>query len=177
MLYFGSQQTAGSQQREVSCPSTILTARFYISGTLLCSVAQGWLSPPLGLSLGNNTYSSLYVKCPQQAVMDKKRDVVDYYSSVHIVMYRGMCICLFIFVYMCLFFAPPSFCLDSFFLHKGSLIQVPMSEKGKITRGRLGSLSLKKEGERQCFLFSKHLIICTRGSGGKLHLTKVGLSC
>ncbi|XP_077796216.1 ras-specific guanine nucleotide-releasing factor 1 isoform X2 [Macaca mulatta] len=57
----------------------------------------------------------------------------------------------------------------------GSLIQVPMSEKGKITRGRLGSLSLKKEGERQCFLFSKHLIICTRGSGGKLHLTKNGV--
>uniref|UniRef100_A0A3Q3IXW7 Ras protein specific guanine nucleotide releasing factor 1 n=1 Tax=Monopterus albus TaxID=43700 RepID=A0A3Q3IXW7_MONAL len=53
--------------------------------------------------------------------------------------------------------------------------QVPMSEKGKITRGRLGSLSLKKEGERQCFLFSKHLIICTRGSGGKLHLTKNGV--
>ena len=63
------------------------------------------------------------------------------------------------------------------FPHTGSLIQVPMSEKGKITRGRLGSLSLKKEGERQCFLFSKHLIICTRGSGGKLHLTKVGLRC
>lgn len=59
-------------------------------------------------------------------------------------------------------------------LPAGSLIQVPMSEKGKITRGRLGSLSLRKEGERQCFLFSKHLIICTRGSGGKLHLTKVG---
>lgn len=52
-----------------------------------------------------------------------------------------------------------------------------MSEKGKITRGRLGSLSLKKEGERQCFLFSKHLIICTRGSGGKLHLTKVSQCC
>ncbi|EQB78840.1 ras-specific guanine nucleotide-releasing factor 1 isoform 1 [Camelus ferus] len=59
------------------------------------------------------------------------------------------------------------------FVRQGSLIQVPMSEKGKITRGRLGSLSLKKEGERQCFLFSKHLIICTRGSGGKLHLTKM----
>ena len=59
----------------------------------------------------------------------------------------------------------------------GSLIQVPMSEKGKITRGRLGSLSLKKEGERQCFLFSKHLIICTRGSGGKLHITKVWQDC
>uniref|UniRef100_A0A669C7W1 Ras protein specific guanine nucleotide releasing factor 1 n=1 Tax=Oreochromis niloticus TaxID=8128 RepID=A0A669C7W1_ORENI len=61
------------------------------------------------------------------------------------------------------------------FVRQGSLIQVPMSEKGKITRGRLGSLSLKKEGERQCFLFSKHLIICTRGSGGKLHLTKNGV--
>uniref|UniRef100_A0A8C7LW79 Ras protein specific guanine nucleotide releasing factor 1 n=1 Tax=Oncorhynchus mykiss TaxID=8022 RepID=A0A8C7LW79_ONCMY len=61
------------------------------------------------------------------------------------------------------------------FVRQGSLIQVPMSEKGKITRGRLGSLSLKKEGERQCFLFSKHVIICTRGSGGKLHLTKVGV--
>ncbi|XP_038003378.1 ras-specific guanine nucleotide-releasing factor 1 isoform X1 [Motacilla alba alba] len=61
------------------------------------------------------------------------------------------------------------------FVRQGSLIQVPMSEKGKITRGRLGSLSLRKEGERQCFLFSKHLIICTRGSGGKLHLTKNGV--
>ncbi|XP_058855092.1 ras-specific guanine nucleotide-releasing factor 1-like isoform X1 [Acipenser ruthenus] len=61
------------------------------------------------------------------------------------------------------------------FVRQGSLIQIPMSEKGKITRGRLGSLSLKKEGERQCFLFSKHLIICTRGSGGKLHLTKNGV--
>uniref|UniRef100_H3A1F4 Ras protein specific guanine nucleotide releasing factor 1 n=1 Tax=Latimeria chalumnae TaxID=7897 RepID=H3A1F4_LATCH len=61
------------------------------------------------------------------------------------------------------------------FVRQGSLIQVPMTEKGKITRGRLGSLSLKKEGERQCFLFSKHLILCTRGSGGKLHLTKNGV--
>uniref|UniRef100_A0A8C9WFM1 Ras protein specific guanine nucleotide releasing factor 1 n=1 Tax=Scleropages formosus TaxID=113540 RepID=A0A8C9WFM1_SCLFO len=61
------------------------------------------------------------------------------------------------------------------FVRQGSLIQVPMTEKGKIPRGRLGSLSLKKEGERQCFLFSKHLIICTRGSGGKLHLTKNGV--
>ncbi|KAL0977988.1 hypothetical protein UPYG_G00164360 [Umbra pygmaea] len=61
------------------------------------------------------------------------------------------------------------------FVRQGSLIQVPITEKGKITRGRLGSLSLKKEGERQSFLFSKHLIICTRGSGGKLHLTKNGV--
>lgn len=77
-------------------------------------------------------------------------------------------------IHMCIpffFYLWTLFC----FLCAGSLIQVPMSEKGKITRGRLGSLSLKKEGERQCFLFSKHLIICTRGSGGKLHLTKVSL--
>lgn len=84
--------------------------------------------------------------------------------------------------YICIFLlVSPSFVLlfahPLLFPHTGSLIQVPMSEKGKITRGRLGSLSLKKEGERQCFLFSKHLIICTRGSGGKLHLTKVGLHC
>lgn len=69
--------------------------------------------------------------------------------------------------------APDAGARDGSLPSVGSLIQVPMSEKGKITRGRLGSLSLRKEGERQCFLFSKHLIICTRGSGGKLHLTKV----
>ncbi|KAM7392302.1 hypothetical protein PAMA_007423 [Pampus argenteus] len=39
---------------------------------------------------------------------------------------------------------------------------------------RLGSLSLRKEGERQCFLFTKHFLICTRTSGGKLHLLKQG---
>ncbi|KAG9488956.1 hypothetical protein GDO78_005131 [Eleutherodactylus coqui] len=61
------------------------------------------------------------------------------------------------------------------FVRQGCLIQVPMSEKSRMTRGRLGSLSLRKEGERQCFLFSKHLLICTRSSGGKLHLTKNGV--
>lgn len=55
----------------------------------------------------------------------------------------------------------------------GSLIQVPSVEKGKLSKVRLGSLSLKKEGERQCFLFTKHFLICTRSSGGKLHLLKV----
>ncbi|XP_072258616.1 ras-specific guanine nucleotide-releasing factor 1 isoform X2 [Pyxicephalus adspersus] len=61
------------------------------------------------------------------------------------------------------------------FVRQGCLVQVPMSEKSRATRGRLGSLSLKKEGERQCFLFTKHLLICTRSSGGKLHLTKNGV--
>uniref|UniRef100_A0AAY4EA42 Uncharacterized protein n=1 Tax=Denticeps clupeoides TaxID=299321 RepID=A0AAY4EA42_9TELE len=45
--------------------------------------------------------------------------------------------------------------------------------KGK-SKVRLGSLSLRKEGERQCFLFTKHFLICTRTSGGKLHLLKQG---
>ncbi|XP_052045253.1 ras-specific guanine nucleotide-releasing factor 1 isoform X1 [Apodemus sylvaticus] len=61
------------------------------------------------------------------------------------------------------------------FVRQGSLMQVSLSEKSKGSKGRLGSLSFKKEGERQCFLFSKHLIICTRGSGGKLHLIKNGV--
>ena len=56
----------------------------------------------------------------------------------------------------------------------GSLIQLPSSsERGVLSKVRLGSLSLRKEGERQCFLFTKHLLICTRSSGGKLHLLKV----
>uniref|UniRef100_A0A8B9ERV1 Ras protein specific guanine nucleotide releasing factor 2 n=1 Tax=Anser cygnoides TaxID=8845 RepID=A0A8B9ERV1_ANSCY len=59
------------------------------------------------------------------------------------------------------------------FIRQGSLIQVPSVERGKLSKVRLGSLSLKKEGERQCFLFTKHFLICTRSSGGKLHLLKV----
>ena len=56
----------------------------------------------------------------------------------------------------------------------GSLIQLPPgSERGVLSKVRLGSLSLRKEGERQCFLFTKHFLICTRTSGGKLHLLKV----
>lgn len=58
----------------------------------------------------------------------------------------------------------------------GSLIQLPSVERGKLSKVRLGSLSLKKEGERQCFLFTKHFLVCTRSSGGKLHLLKVSVS-
>uniref|UniRef100_A0A8D2KZI9 Ras protein specific guanine nucleotide releasing factor 2 n=1 Tax=Varanus komodoensis TaxID=61221 RepID=A0A8D2KZI9_VARKO len=60
------------------------------------------------------------------------------------------------------------------FIRQGTLIQVPSVERGKLSKVRLGSLSLKKEGERQCFLFTKHFLICTRSSGGKLHLLKAG---
>ncbi|CAL8318317.1 unnamed protein product [Lota lota] len=61
------------------------------------------------------------------------------------------------------------------FVRQGSLIQLPSSsERGVLSKVRLGSLSLRKEGERQCFLFTKHFLICTRSSGGKLHLLKQG---
>ncbi|XP_042344099.1 ras-specific guanine nucleotide-releasing factor 2 isoform X4 [Plectropomus leopardus] len=60
------------------------------------------------------------------------------------------------------------------FVRQGSLIQLPSVERGKLSKVRLGSLSLKKEGERHCFLFTKHFLICTRSSGGKLHLLKQG---
>ncbi|XP_062340308.1 ras-specific guanine nucleotide-releasing factor 2-like isoform X7 [Osmerus eperlanus] len=61
------------------------------------------------------------------------------------------------------------------FVRQGSLIQLPSSsERGMLSKVRLGSLSLRKEGERQCFLFTKHFLICTRTSGGKLHLLKQG---
>ncbi|XP_029296161.1 ras-specific guanine nucleotide-releasing factor 2 isoform X2 [Cottoperca gobio] len=60
------------------------------------------------------------------------------------------------------------------FVRQGSLIQLPSVERGKLSKVRLGSLSLKKEGERQCFLFTKHFLVCTRTSGGKLHLLKQG---
>uniref|UniRef100_A0A3P9BNZ0 Ras protein specific guanine nucleotide releasing factor 2 n=1 Tax=Maylandia zebra TaxID=106582 RepID=A0A3P9BNZ0_9CICH len=61
------------------------------------------------------------------------------------------------------------------FVRQGSLIHLPSSsERGVLSKVRLGSLSLRKEGERQCFLFTKHFLICTRTSGGKLHLLKQG---
>ncbi|KAL0965731.1 hypothetical protein UPYG_G00285010 [Umbra pygmaea] len=61
------------------------------------------------------------------------------------------------------------------FVRQGSLIQLPSSsERGMLSKVRLGSLTLRKEGERQCFLFTKHFLVCTRTSGGKLHLLKQG---
>uniref|UniRef100_A0A8C4N3Q6 Ras protein specific guanine nucleotide releasing factor 1 n=1 Tax=Eptatretus burgeri TaxID=7764 RepID=A0A8C4N3Q6_EPTBU len=66
--------------------------------------------------------------------------------------------------------------LDSsqMFVRQGSLYQLPVAERGWASRSRMASLSLRREGERQCFLFTKHLLICTRSSGGKLHLIKMG---
>lgn len=61
-----------------------------------------------------------------------------------------------------------------FFVILGNLIQVIESRKGKT----FGGLSLKsadgrKEVVHQCFLFSGYLLLTTRSSSGRLHLSKV----
>ncbi|XP_041465330.1 ras-specific guanine nucleotide-releasing factor 2-like isoform X3 [Lytechinus variegatus] len=67
--------------------------------------------------------------------------------------------------------------VQQMFVRQGNLIQVT-HERSRQSRSRLGSLGGKvesrKEGVRQCFLFTKHLLITSRTSGGKLHLAKVG---
>ncbi|XP_054288606.1 ras-specific guanine nucleotide-releasing factor 2-like [Macrosteles quadrilineatus] len=63
--------------------------------------------------------------------------------------------------------------VNQVFVRQGSLIQIP-TDKCKSQRSRFGIKS-EKEALRQCFLFSNHLIIATRTSGGRLHLvTDVG---
>ncbi|GBM62080.1 Ras-specific guanine nucleotide-releasing factor 2 [Araneus ventricosus] len=50
----------------------------------------------------------------------------------------------------------------------GSVIQVLGGEKSKLQRARMA----KRETEvvRQCFLFTNHMLLCTRSTNGKLHL-------
>ncbi|KAJ8303945.1 hypothetical protein KUTeg_017528 [Tegillarca granosa] len=62
------------------------------------------------------------------------------------------------------------------FVRQGPLLQV-FHEKGKSSRGRLGSISSsfkesKKEVVRQVFLFTNHMLLTTRASNGRLHLAK-----
>ncbi|XP_071449632.1 ras-specific guanine nucleotide-releasing factor 1-like isoform X1 [Hetaerina americana] len=59
--------------------------------------------------------------------------------------------------------------VNQVFVRQGSLIQIP-SDKPKPQRSRLGNFKSEKEALRQCFLFSNHLILATRTSGGRLHL-------
>ncbi|KAK4297324.1 hypothetical protein Pmani_030249 [Petrolisthes manimaculis] len=54
---------------------------------------------------------------------------------------------------------------------KGSLIQV-LGDRPRSAKTRLGQFKSEKEAVRQCFLFSNHLIVATRTSGGKLHLVQ-----
>ncbi|KAK7793670.1 hypothetical protein R5R35_013152 [Gryllus longicercus] len=55
------------------------------------------------------------------------------------------------------------------FVRQGSLVQVP-ADKPRTSRSRLTNFKSEKEALRQCFLFSNHLILATRTSGGRLHL-------
>ena len=57
------------------------------------------------------------------------------------------------------------------FFFLGNLIQVTESRKFK-TFG-LKPAECRKESVRQCFLFSGYLLLTTRSSSGRLHLSKV----
>ncbi|KAK8721284.1 hypothetical protein OTU49_012848, partial [Cherax quadricarinatus] len=59
--------------------------------------------------------------------------------------------------------------VNQMFVRQGSLIQV-LGDRPRSTKSRLGQFKSEKEAVRQCFLFSNHLIVATRTSGGKLHL-------
>ncbi|XP_042899725.1 ras-specific guanine nucleotide-releasing factor 2-like isoform X2 [Parasteatoda tepidariorum] len=58
--------------------------------------------------------------------------------------------------------------VNQVFVRQGSVVQVLGSEKSKLQRPRMG----KRETEvvRQCFLFTNHMLLCTRSTNGKLHL-------
>ncbi|XP_071116557.1 ras-specific guanine nucleotide-releasing factor 2-like [Haliotis cracherodii] len=63
------------------------------------------------------------------------------------------------------------------FVRQGPLLQV-IHERGKSSRGRLGSFSSsfkesKKEVVRQIFLFTNHILLTVRASNGRLHLAKI----
>ncbi|XP_059486241.1 ras-specific guanine nucleotide-releasing factor 2-like isoform X3 [Neocloeon triangulifer] len=59
--------------------------------------------------------------------------------------------------------------VNQVFVRQGCLIQV-LSDKQRSQRSRLTNFKTEKEALRQCFLFSNHLILATRTSGGRLHL-------
>ncbi|XP_058060108.1 ras-specific guanine nucleotide-releasing factor 1-like [Anopheles bellator] len=57
--------------------------------------------------------------------------------------------------------------VNQVFVRQGSLSVPP--GRGRI-RSRLASFKSERDAVRQCFLFSNHMIIATRTSGGRLHL-------
>ncbi|XP_073979075.1 ras-specific guanine nucleotide-releasing factor 2-like isoform X2 [Rhodnius prolixus] len=59
--------------------------------------------------------------------------------------------------------------VNQVFVRQGSLIHI-LPEKSKHYRNRLPNFKSEKDAIRQCFLFSNHLIVATRTSGGRLHL-------
>ncbi|KAH9506455.1 Ras protein-specific guanine nucleotide-releasing factor [Dermatophagoides farinae] len=64
--------------------------------------------------------------------------------------------------------------VNQVFIRKGCVIQVLNSDRSKTTSrvARIGSFRglIEKEIMRQCYLFSNHMLLCTRTSGGKLSL-------
>ena len=63
--------------------------------------------------------------------------------------------------------------VNQVFIRKGSVLQVLTSDRFKTARARIGSFRGDKEVVRQCYLFSNHMLLCTRTSGGKLTLVEV----
>ncbi|RWS12626.1 ras GTP exchange factor-like protein [Dinothrombium tinctorium] len=62
--------------------------------------------------------------------------------------------------------------VNQVFIRQGNIFQVVGGEKGKMQRSRLGSFRGEKELLRQCFLFTNHMLLCTRAPNGKLHLVE-----
>ncbi|KAI2806402.1 Ras protein-specific guanine nucleotide-releasing factor [Blomia tropicalis] len=62
--------------------------------------------------------------------------------------------------------------VNQVFIRKGSVLQVLTSDRFKTARARIGSFRGDKEVVRQCYLFSNHMLLCTRTSGGKLTLVE-----
>ncbi|XP_027204104.2 ras-specific guanine nucleotide-releasing factor 2-like isoform X1 [Dermatophagoides pteronyssinus] len=64
--------------------------------------------------------------------------------------------------------------VNQVFIRKGCVIQVLNSDRSKTASrvARIGSFRglVEKEIMRQCYLFSNHMLLCTRTSGGKLSL-------
>ncbi|CAG2169107.1 unnamed protein product [Oppiella nova] len=60
--------------------------------------------------------------------------------------------------------------VNNVFIRKGGVIQVLGTDKLKFQRSRIGSFRGEKEIIRQCYLFTNHMLLCTRTSGGKLTL-------
>lgn len=66
--------------------------------------------------------------------------------------------------------------VNQVFVRQGALLHVH-SEKGKHQRSRLSSFRSERDVVRQCFLFTNHMLLCTRASNGKLHLAEVSSTC
>lgn len=63
--------------------------------------------------------------------------------------------------------------VNQVFVKQGNVLQILGGDKPKAQRSFRGSFRNEKEVQRQCFLFSNHMLLCTRTSNGKLHLVEV----